>query len=61
VTIGEYAYLGLSACVKQGLSVGGDTIVGMGAVVCKSVPDEVIAVGNPVRIVRKNEEHRVFK
>jgi acetyltransferase-like isoleucine patch superfamily enzyme len=47
--------------VKQGLSVGGDSIVGMGAVVCKSVPDEVVAVGNPARIVRKNEEHRVFK
>jgi sugar O-acyltransferase (sialic acid O-acetyltransferase NeuD family) len=61
VTIGEYAYLGLSACVKQGLSIGGDSIVGMGAVVCKSVPDEVVAVGNPARIVRKNEEHRVFK
>jgi sugar O-acyltransferase (sialic acid O-acetyltransferase NeuD family) len=61
VTIGEYAYLGLSACVKQGLSVGGDSIVGMGAVVCESVPNEVVAFGNPARIEKKNEEHRVFK
>jgi sugar O-acyltransferase (sialic acid O-acetyltransferase NeuD family) len=61
VTVGEYAYLGLSACVKQGLSVGGDAIVGMGAVVCESVPDGVVAFGNPARIVKKNEEHRVFK
>jgi sugar O-acyltransferase (sialic acid O-acetyltransferase NeuD family) len=61
VTIGEYAYLGLSACVKQGLSVGGDSIVGMGAVVCESVPDEVVAFGNPARIEKKNDEHRVFK
>jgi sugar O-acyltransferase (sialic acid O-acetyltransferase NeuD family) len=61
VTIGEYAYLGLSACVKQGLSVGGDSIVGMGAVVCESVPNEVVAFGNPARIEKKNDEHRVFK
>jgi sugar O-acyltransferase (sialic acid O-acetyltransferase NeuD family) len=61
VTIGEYAYLGLSACVKQGLSVGGDSIVGMGAVVCESVPNEVVAFGNPARIEKKNKEHRVFK
>jgi sugar O-acyltransferase (sialic acid O-acetyltransferase NeuD family) len=60
VTIGEYAYLGLSACVKQGLSVGGNSIVGMGAVVCESVPDEVVVVGNPARPMKKRENCRLF-
>jgi sugar O-acyltransferase (sialic acid O-acetyltransferase NeuD family) len=60
VTTGEYAYLGLSACVKQGLSVGVDSIVGMGAVVCESVPDEVVVVGNPARPMKKRENCRLF-
>ena len=32
-----------------------------GAIVFRDLPDEVIAVGNPARVMKKNEERRVFR
>lgn len=61
VKIGEYTYVGLSAAIKEGISVGDFTIVGMYSAVIKDIPDEVVAIGNPAHPMKKNEEHRVFK
>lgn len=61
VTIGEFSYLGISSCYKEGVAVGNYTIVGMGSCVCKDIPDEMIAMGNPARPMKKNEERHVFK
>ncbi|SLM63741.1 hypothetical protein DAQ1742_02892 [Dickeya aquatica] len=36
------------------------SIVGMGAAVFNDIPDEVIALGNPARILRKNDSKKVF-
>lgn len=54
VTIGDEAYLGTSAVLRQGtpdrpLTIGRGAIVGMGAVVTKSVPDGVTVMGNPAK------------
>ena len=61
VVIGEYTYIGMGALVKEGLSVGSWSIVAMGAVVFRDLPEEVIAVGNPARISKRNENKQVFK
>lgn len=61
VEIGEYTYVGLSAALKEGISVGDFSIIGMYSAVYKDIPDEVVAMGNPARPMRRNEEHRVFK
>ena len=61
VTIGKYSYIGLSSCVIQGTSIGDYSIVSIGAAVYKDIPDEMIAMGNPARPMKRNEEHRVFK
>ena len=60
VTIGEYAYLGLSSAIKQTVKIGAFSIVGMGAIVQKDVSDEMIAMGNPARVIAKNEQRKVF-
>ena len=59
--IGSESYLAMSVPVKEGLSVGNSSIVGMGAVVLRDIPDNVIALGNPARVMLKNEDKKVFK
>lgn len=61
VNIGEYTYVGLSSAFKEGISVGNYSIIGMYSAVYKDIPDEMIAMGNPARPMKKNEEHHVFK
>lgn len=60
VSIGRFTYLGLSVAVKEGVSIGGNTIIGMGSVVYKDVPDEMVALGNPARPMARNTDRRVF-
>lgn len=61
VHIGKYTYLGLSVTVKENVEIGSHSIIGMASAVYKNVPDEVIAMGNPARPLKKNEERCVFK
>ena len=60
VSIGKYTYLGLSAAVKEGVNIGDNTIIGMGSVVYKDVPDEMVAMGNPARPIARNTDRKVF-
>ena len=58
IHIEDHAYIGTGAVIKQGtpdkpLVIGKGTVVGMGAVVTKSVPPGVTVVGNPARILEK--------
>jgi len=43
------------------IQIGNDVIISAGASVFKDVPDEAVAVGNPARIMKKNDQKRVFK
>jgi maltose O-acetyltransferase len=53
IVIGDNAWLGGGAIVLPGVRVGTDTVVGAGAVVTRDLPDRVVAVGNPARIIRR--------
>ncbi|ODS58176.1 MAG: hypothetical protein ABS36_04640 [Acidobacteria bacterium SCN 69-37] len=53
VSIGERTLIGLGASVMSGRRIGADTIVGAGAVVVHDLPDGVVAVGVPARILRR--------
>jgi len=52
VTVAEYAMIGAGAIVLPRLRIGRNSIIGAGAVVTHDVPDDVIVVGNPARVVR---------
>ncbi|MGF1982080.1 sugar O-acetyltransferase [Lactococcus taiwanensis] len=61
IKIGDRVWLGAGVIVNPGVEIGENTIVGSGSVVTKSLPPNVIAVGNPARILRKiDDEDRVF-
>jgi maltose O-acetyltransferase len=52
VTIGDGVWLGGGAIVCPGVTIGKNTVVGAGSVVTRDLPENVLAVGNPCRVVR---------
>lgn len=52
-SLGKRSWLGAGGVVIHGVSVGNDTIVGAGAVVVRELGDELTAVGNPARVIRR--------
>lgn len=58
--IGEGTFVGINSALRENIEVGRNTIISMGSIVQKSVPDNVIVMGNPARIIRNNENQKVF-
>lgn len=59
--IGDTCYIGMGSTIKEGTKIGSNSIIGMGSVVYSDIPDNVIALGNPARVSRRNEAKKVFK
>lgn len=59
-TIGKRSYIGMGALVKENVSIGSQSILGMGSVAYKDIPNEIIAIGNPARPSKRNENKKVF-
>lgn len=55
ITIGDNVWLGSGAIVLAGVTIGENTVVGAGAVVTRDLPANVVAVGNPARVIRTIE------
>ncbi|SDZ90357.1 maltose O-acetyltransferase [Pseudobutyrivibrio sp. ACV-2] len=61
ITIGDNVWIGGNTCIMPGVTIGNNVVIGAGSVVTKDLPDNVIAVGNPCRILRKiSEEDRDY-
>ena len=56
VTIGDNVWLGGNTVINPGVTIGNNVVIGAGSVVTKNLPDDVIAVGNPCRVLRKITE-----
>lgn len=56
IHIGENVWLGGNVTVLPGVSIGENSIVGAGSIVTKDIPANVIAVGNPARVLREITE-----
>lgn len=52
VTIGENVWIGGSAVVCPGVTIGDRSVIGAGSVVTKDIPPDVFAAGNPCRVIR---------
>jgi acetyltransferase-like isoleucine patch superfamily enzyme len=53
VNIGNNVWIGGNTAVLPGVTIGNNTVIGAGSVVTKDIPSDVIAVGNPCRVIRK--------
>ncbi|MDO5618506.1 MAG: sugar O-acetyltransferase [Kocuria sp.] len=54
ITIGNNVWLGGGVIVCPGVSIGENSVIGSGAVVTKDIPANVVAVGNPARVIKEN-------
>ncbi|WP_066891658.1 sugar O-acetyltransferase [Clostridium nigeriense] len=61
VKIGNNVWIGGSAVINPGVTIGDNVVIGSGSVVTKDIPDNVIAVGNPCRVLREiTEEDKIY-
>lgn len=52
VTIGDNVWIGGSVTILPGVTIGNNVTIGAGSVVTKDIPDNVVAVGNPCRVIK---------
>ncbi|MBQ7821632.1 MAG: sugar O-acetyltransferase [Clostridia bacterium] len=57
VHIGKNCWIGAGVIIVPGITIGDNTVVGAGSIVTKDIPDNVIAVGNPCKVLREINEH----
>ncbi len=57
VRIGRNCWLGAGVIVLPGITIGDNVVVGAGSVVTKDIPSNVVAVGNPCRVLREVSDH----
>ena len=57
VHIGRNCWIGAGALIMPGVTIGDNTVIGAGSVVTKDIPANVVAVGNPCRVMREISEH----
>ena len=56
IRIGRNCWLGAGVIVVPGVTIGENTVIGAGSVVTKDIPANVVAVGNPCRVLRPISE-----
>lgn len=61
VTIGDNVWLGGNVVINPGVHIGDNTVIGSGSVVTKDIPDNVVAVGNPCKVIKRiTDEDRKY-
>lgn len=53
VVIGDDVWIGGKTTINPGIKIGSNVVIGSGSVVTKNIPDNVVAAGNPCRVIRR--------
>ena len=53
IHIGNNVWIGAGAIVLPGVTIGENSVIGAGSIVTKDIPANVVAVGNPCRVMRE--------
>jgi maltose O-acetyltransferase len=56
ITIGNNVWIGGNVVITPGVTIGDNTVIGAGSVVTKDIPANVVAAGNPCRVIREITE-----
>ncbi len=57
VHIGKNCWIGAGVLIMPGINIGDNVVIGAGSVVTKDIPSNVVAVGNPCKMLREVNEH----
>ena len=57
IHIGKRCWIGAGAVILPGVTIGDNTVIGAGSVVTKDIPANVVAAGNPCRVLREIGDH----
>ena len=57
IVVGNDVYIGVRTIILPGVTIGNRCIIGAGAVVAKSIPDNSVAVGVPARVIKSTDEY----
>lgn len=57
VRIGRNCWIGAGAIIVPGITIGDNVVIGAGSVVTKDIPSNVVAVGNPCKVLREIGKH----
>ncbi len=57
VHIGKNCWIGAGVIIMPGVTIGDNTVIGAGSIVTKDIPANVVAVGNPCKVMREIGEH----
>ena len=61
ITIGNHVWIGGNVIILPGVTIGDNAVIGAGSVVTKDVPDNMIAAGNPCKVIREiTDEDRKY-
>ena len=59
ISIGDYVWIGAGAIINPGVTIGAGTVIGSGSVVTHSIPEYVVAAGNPCQVIREIAENHL--
>lgn len=57
IHIGKNCWIGAGAIILPGITIGDNSVIGAGSVVTKDIPPNVVAVGNPCKVIREISAH----
>ena len=61
ITVGNNVWIGAGVCVMPGVTIGNNVVIGSGSVVVKDIPDNVVAVGKPAKVIKTLDAEKFRK